>query len=129
MLIYNKINLIEVDDWNKLVKETYSRDYNLQQQNGCMERQIINLTIPSDDTNDKEMNEKIPEEVNGDIMGVKFSTWLARDPKQLLKKDRESWSLNLFWERNFYPDLQTVANDLHAQGLVEAGKYIINIDW
>jgi hypothetical protein len=35
----------------------------------------------------------------------------------------------MFWERNFYPDTYTVANDLYDKGLIEAGDYIINIDW
>jgi hypothetical protein len=30
-------------------------------------------------------------------------------------------------ERNFYPDVQMVANDLYSKGLVAAGKY--EIDW
>lgn len=121
MLKYKKVNLIEKNDWDTLVIETYKRPYCLQQQEGCMSRGIINITIPSEDTNDHEMYDEIPEIVNGDEMGVKFAVWLARDPKRLLKD-------NLFWDRNFYPDLQTVANDLHARGFIEAGDYIINID-
>jgi len=27
------------------------------------------------------------------------------------------------------PNIQRVANDLHTKGLLEAGKYIIDIDW
>lgn len=64
-------------------------------------------------------------------MGVKFKTWLDRDPKKLLKNkdDQNDFSLELFWDRNFYPDVQTVANDLHKKGLIEADDYIIDIDW
>jgi hypothetical protein len=29
----------------------------------------------------------------------------------------------------FYPDIQTVANDLHKKGLFPADKYNTNIDW
>jgi hypothetical protein len=35
----------------------------------------------------------------------------------------------MWWERNFYPDIQIVANDLHSKDLLEAGTYIIEIDW
>ena len=35
----------------------------------------------------------------------------------------------MFWERNFYPHVEMVMNDLHAKGLVEAGEYVIDIDW
>jgi hypothetical protein len=35
----------------------------------------------------------------------------------------------MFWDRNFYPNVQMVANDLHKKGLLEAGEYSIRIDW
>ena len=61
-------------------------------------------------------------------MGVKFEKWLERDIKQSVE-GRTDWYISLFWERNFYPNIQTVANDLHEKGLIEAGDYTINIDW
>jgi len=75
------------------------------------------------------MSESVPEIVNGVEMGVKFHNWLERDPKQPVGDDATDWTIELFWERNFYPDVQMVANDLHSKGLIEAGDYIINIDW
>ena len=97
------------------------------------------------------MNDEIPEVINGDEMGVKFDVWLKRDPnaplnptKEELKncnyywgkseKDEREWKndkshIRLFWERNFYPNVQTVANDLYEKGLIEAGNYSIKIDW
>ena len=84
-------------------------------------------------------------------MGVKFKTWLDRDPnaplnpsKQELKQcnyywgkteeDEKHWkedksNIHMFYERNFYPDFQTVANDLCEKGLLEPGDYTIDIDW
>jgi len=119
--------VIEVSDWDKLVTETYGRPYSFQQQDGCKERQRVHITIP-DQPCDFE-NDTIPEEVNGEEMGVSFKAWLERDPKQELPNDKNSWSLELFWERNFYPDVQMIANDLYAKGLIEAGDYVIDIDW
>lgn len=75
------------------------------------------------------MHDKIPEKINGDIMGVKFDVWLKRDPKQPVGNEKEAWSIGLFWERNFYPDIHTVANNLYERGLIEAGDYSIDIDW
>ena len=95
------------------------------------------------------MHDEIPELINNEkMMGVKFSIWLNRDPKAPLNptddqlkscnyyfgENRDEWCknpshINLFYERNFYPELQAVANDLHAEGLIEAGDYSINIDW
>lgn len=121
--------LIEVDDWDELVQKTYGKPYRFQQQNGCQSRGTFDLTIPSEDAMDEDMNDSIPEEVNGEIMGVKFKTWLARNPKQTAPDMKEQWEIDLFWARNFYPDIFTVANDLYKRGLIEAGEYVINIDW
>ena len=130
MLKVKNVQMIDVSDWDNLVEKTYGRIYNFQQQDGCKERGTFSLTVPSH-AYDYE-NDTIPEEVNGSEMGVSFKVWLARDPKQKLDTDDE-WDrengLSLFWERNFYPDIQMIANDLHEKGLIEAGKYVINIDW
>jgi hypothetical protein len=129
MLKYTNIRTIEVQDWDSLVEETYQRPYSFQQQDGCKSRGVYDLEIPSKYNDDDEMNDSIPEEVNGEIMGVKFEKWLARDPKQPIINQEFDFELKLFWERNFYPCIEAVANDLHKKGLIEAGKYRINIDW
>lgn len=128
MIKYKDAKVIEVNDWDELVEDTYGRPYNYQQQDGCMDRGSISITIPSE-TTDEEMNDSISEEVNGEEMKVKFSVWLSRDPEQSIENQKYDWELTLFWERNFYPDIQMVANDLHQKGLIEAGEYTINIDW
>lgn len=125
------VQMIEVSDWDKLVQQTYGRPYCYQQQYGCQSRGIQGITIPAPQK-DPYDNDTVPEVVNGDEMGVSFKAWLARDPKQKLVSDDE-WDvkhgLGLWWERNFFPDIQMVANDLHAKGLIPAGDYTINIDW
>ena len=126
MIKYTSKKVIDVYDWDQLVINTYKRPYNFQQQEGCRDRGTVNITIPSEGRDD-EMHDSIPEEINGEEMGVKFSAWLARDPAQVIPGEERF--TNLFWERNFYPDLQTVANDLHSKGLIEAGDYIIDTDW
>jgi len=130
-----KETVIEVSDWDDLVIKTYSKPYSFQQQDGCKPRGSFRFTVPARETNDEDMPESIKEEVNGPEEGVKFSSWLARDPKQSFpdewndNKMCDQWSVDLWWERNFYPDFQTLANDLHAKGLIEAGDYTIDIDW
>jgi|ERR1035437_2485913 hypothetical protein len=103
-----KVNQITVQDWDDLVVKTYGKVYSFQQQ-----------------------NDTIPDEVNGAEMGVSFAAWLARDPTEWNgdPKDKKQWSIGLFWERNFYPNIQMIANDLHAKGLIKAGEYSIKIDW
>ena len=133
------VTLIEVHDWDTLVSETYNRPYSFQQQNDCQDRGIFKITIPMPEDEveeyEEQMNESIPEKVNGDIMGVRFKTWLERDPNTPFKSHKKrrdantSLDLSLFWERNFYPNIYTVANDLYKKGLIEKGDYIIDIDW
>ena len=121
--------VIDVGDWDKLVIKTYKKPYNFQQQDDCQERQRVPLTVPDNCVGF--VNDTVPEIVNDPEMGVSFSAWLARDPKQLLsgEPDCSSWDIDLWWHRNFYPDVQEIANDLHARGLLEAGEYVIDIDW
>jgi hypothetical protein len=129
MIKTKNVKMIDVDDWDNLVTSTYGRPYNFQQQDDCQSRGIFHLSIPSEYTNDNEMNDEIPEVVNGNEMGVKFKKWLERDPKQPVGGETDDWMIELWWERNFYPDIHTVANDLYDKGLIEAGEYTINIDW
>lgn len=119
--------IISVQDWDDLVEKTYGKPYSFQQQQGCMERQNIGITIPEDATDFE--NDEVPEVINGEEMGVSFAAWLARDPKEWNGVEEDSRFLHLFWFRNFYPDVQMVANDLHARGLIPAGEYTIVIDW
>lgn len=130
MLKFTNIRMVEVSDWDELVKDTYKRPYNFQQQDDCKPRGVHHLTIPGLAVDYE--NDSVPEVVNHPDMGVSFKAWLERDPTKLLDNDdpyNDLHSLVLWWERNFYPDVQMIANDLHARGLIEAGEYAINIDW
>lgn len=94
-----------------------------------MNRGTLCITVPCE-AHDY-VNSTVTEKVNAEDMGVNFAAWLARDPKQKLSDPTAQidYCLDLWWSRNFYPDLQMVANDLHAKGLLEAGDHTILIDW
>lgn len=126
-LPYKTIKLIDINVFNKLVIETYGKPYNFQQQEGCKSRGLEYVSVP-DDPKDYE-NDTIPEIVNHPETGVSFKAWLERDPNQLLSGNSSIFSLNLWWTRNFYPDVSMILNDLHSKGLIEAGDYAIDIDW
>jgi hypothetical protein len=119
--------VISVQDWDKLVEDTYGKIYSFQQQDGCQSRGNFNITIP--DTPEDFENDTVPEEINGEEMGVSFAAWLARDISEWNGDVEDKEYISMFWERNFYPDIQMIANDLHAKGLIAAGKYTIDIDW
>lgn len=122
--------VIDVSDWDQLVMDTYGRPYSFQQQDGCKPRgrETLNVTLNPDYVDDFE-EESVPEIVNGNEMGVSFKAWLARDPKQPLPDREDRFGLELFWERNFYPTAESIAHDLVKRGLLEEGKYTIDIDW
>lgn len=147
MLPVKNIKMIDLYDLNELVEKTYNRPYNFQQQDGCKDRGVVYVTVPSEEANDYG-REIVTEEVNADgynDRGVSFKAWLERDPSQLLPLDEEefkhgTWSedvinhvrthgLGLWWDRNFYPHIDMVLDDLHKKGLIEAGEYGIDIDW
>lgn len=127
MIKTQKAQLIKLQDFDDLVIKTYGKPYSFQQQNGCQERGTFHFTVP-DNADDFEA-EEIAEEINGSEMGVSFAAWLARDPKAWSGKKQDEVYIDMFWNRNFYPDIQTVANDLHSKGLFPKGEYVIEIDW
>jgi hypothetical protein len=121
--------VISVQDFDQLVKTTYNRPYSFQQQDDCKPRQRVGISVP-DYVEDYE-NDTVPEVVNHPHMGVSFAAWLARDPKQKLSNpdDQADYCTEIWWERNFYPNVTMVVNDLHEKGLLDAGEYFIDIDW
>ena len=130
MIKIQNTKIIELEDWNELVTSTYGRVYNFQQQDACKSRGIEYITVPVEEPFDYS-NDTVQEEVNGCDMGVSFKAWLDRDPTKLLSnlEHQEHWSLNMWWDRNFYPNVDMIINDLHSKGLLEAGEYGIKIDW
>lgn len=122
--------VIDVNDWDDLVSETYGRPYSFQQQDDCKPRGTETITASKGDIEDYYTNDTVKEVVNGPEMGVSFKAWLARDPKQPLSSGRaDDFGLDLWWDRNFYPHVDMVANDLCKKGLLEEGEYLIDIDW
>ena len=130
MLNIKTRNFIEECDWNNLVQTVYGKIYDFQQQDGCKERGIFEFTVPCEPYDYE--NDTIPEVTNGNEMGVSFKAWLERDINTPLdSKDQweKEYGINLFWARNFYPDISMIINDLHEKGLLPVGEYVMNIDW
>lgn len=130
MLKYKLQRIVEVDDFDSLVTKTYGKPYSFQQQDGCKDRGTHYISVPSKYADDFE-NDTLPFEINGEEMGVSFATWLKTSVEDINSENKESYSgqNTLFWERNFYPDVDMLVNDMFEKGLIEEGSYIINIDW
>jgi len=124
---FKQVTMIEVDEWDDLVEETYGRPYSFQQQDECKERGTHKITVPMAYPEDYE-NESVPEIINGKEMGVSFLAWLERDPAQKVIEHGYDGT-DLFWQRNFYPHVDMIAQGLYVKGLLPAGDYVINIDW
>ena len=121
--------IIDVHDWNDFIKDIYGLPYNFQQQDGCKDRGIEVITVPIEysQDDDDEMHDDIPLQINGDIRGIKFEVWKNSNPNDF--KFKYDWEPKLFYDRNFYPHINMITNDLYKRGLLEAGEYIIHIDW
>ena len=122
------VKMIDALDWDKLVTKTYKKPYTFQQQDGCKIRGVFEITIPVVYPHDYG-NDTVPEAVNHVEMGVSFRAWLERDPKKPVKTFEYAYQNVIWWERNFYPHIEILANDLYKKRLIEAGDYLINIDW
>jgi hypothetical protein len=130
MLKTKTVKVVTVQDWDYFVFETYGKPYMFQQQDGCKERGKQYFDVPSHEwIGDYYENDEIPFEVNGEEMGVSFKSWLNTSPDDTRKQFEDYFDNSLFWERNFYPHLEMIVNDLHSKGLLEEGRYMIDIDW
>jgi hypothetical protein len=127
-----QVFILDSDQLDGLVEQTYGKPYCFQQQDGCKNRgSLERFILPIEHSYDFKYTE-IPEKVNGDVMGVSFEAWLARDISQKLNSD-DPWDrehgLSLFWNRNFYPHPEMIMSDLNKRGILPDGDYVINIDW
>lgn len=126
--LFKQRRAISLQDWDALVRKTYGKPYDFQQQDGCKQRETVHLSAPWDDEDYE--NDTIPEEVNGEKMGVSFKAWLARDPQQKIADGGDDlWRTHLWWSRNFYPRVGMIINDLHSKGILPEGDFSIEIDW
>lgn len=128
MLNYELKRIVDCGVFDQLVEETYGKPYCFQQQDGCQSRGTRQFSVPSKYEIYDYENDSIPERINGEEMGVSFKAWLERDPEKPVMSNGRDY-VRLFWERNFYPTLEMVVEDLYQKGLIEEGDYTIEIDW
>lgn len=119
--------VINCSDWDDLVKEVYGKPYCFQQQDGCKDRGNFYFSAPEKNPNDYKRSSVSYR--NESQMGVSFAAWLARDPKETIPNQEYDFQLDLFWERQFYPHISMIINDLYRIGVIEAGDYVIDVDW
>lgn len=126
MLKISNKQMIDSSDWDEFVCKTYNRPYCLQQQDGCYPNGTsIFMTCPIEEPYDYDDFEEGANNTLGNPMGVSFKSWLkAKTPE-----GKSDWVNNMFWERNLYPSLEMLVNDLHNKGLLAAGEYVIHITW
>lgn len=114
-------------EWDAFIKEIYGKPYCFQQQDDCKDRGNFYFSAPEKRPHDYKRTSCDYEDESQ--MGVSFAAWLARDPKEKLPNQEYDFQLDLFWERQFYPHVSMIINDLYRIGVIEAGDYVIDIDW
>ena len=129
MLKYNLIRQVSDTDFDNLVMKTYGKSYAIQQHEGCRDRGVIYISVPSlYDINVNEYPDTIEQAIDEDMYGVRWKDWLAVDPNDE-RLGEDEWDRELNLQRNVYPPMHDLINDLYEKGLIEAGEYQIEIDW
>jgi hypothetical protein len=115
------VKLIDETEFSQLVREAYGRPYRLQQQDHCMGQNEIELiTIP-----DEGIDIDDPQ---------RFEEWRDAEAPESRGVDqfgdmRWDWEVELHWEREFYPPLQELVNDMYERSLLPQGDYAIRAYW
>jgi len=122
MLKFNTTRYVRVQDWDDLVTVTYGRRYNFQQQ-GYKDRGTMHFDVPEVWDGEYDEAEYLDEDM------PTFAEWLARDPKTPTPNRKHEWEDEFWWDREFYPQFESVLRDLSIRGLVEPGEYVLVIDW
>ena len=126
---YETMRYVQVSDLDNFIKETYKRPYSFQQQRGCQARGTQNVKVPIEGLEDCDEGYNVEDVLENPWDGVSLKDWLERDPKEKIKDSDNDGTLERFWERNFFPDIEILFDDLFKKGLIEEGEYVINIDW
>lgn len=128
----NNTKTIDVQDWDNFITNTYWKTYSFQQQDWCKDRWMESF-YASKTKWDSYNNDSIPFKVNWSIMGVSLDAWLKMDKEtvrtNLPADEKKDYCIDLFFERNFYPHIEELANDLCKKWLLEEWEYAIEIDW
>lgn len=119
---FESVCILDVNEWDEIVQEYYDKPYDFQQQDGCKERQIVELHVP--DISPEDFEDLSFKEYKEGCTGVSLERWKNTDSSEKFGKIG-----TIVWGRNYYPHVSMVVNDLYSKGVLPEGKYLINIDW
>lgn len=115
-----QVTLIWEIEFSDLVRKIYGRPYQFQQQGDMMGQDTIyRFSVPATPLGDH-------------WQAVPFQQWLDADPPTPATDggfDRDRFSEELRWDREFYPEVEDVINDLHRRGLIDEGEYAMHVWW
>ena len=117
-LSHYQATVLHESEFSDLVRQTFERPYSLQQQ-GDMHSQesFVRFDVPAD------------REEEEHWQAVSMEEWLAATPPDPEDRSMEAFTDRLRWDREFYPQLDSVANELHARGQLDAGTYVLHVWW
>jgi hypothetical protein len=114
------VTLIWESDFSELVRKVYGRPYQFQQQEGCRGQETIyKFSVPA-------------QPIGDHYQAVPMQQWLEATPPPPAepgKYDSARYTEELRWDREFYPEMEEVVNDLHQKGLIDPGEYALHIWW
>lgn len=117
MIRFEDVKLISETELSRRVSELFGRPYQLQQQGDMLGQNSVVLM-------------QVPEEPD-DVGLPSLAEWSSRDVNQ--KPPGVAWDRDylreMWWHREFYPDLQEVLNELHRLGELPEGEYAIHVSW
>lgn len=120
-LKFKQINQIDSGDFDKFIRSFYKKPYCIQQQNGCMSRGAIEFSIPLINDDSILFNVELFDYLD-DLPSLQ--EWLLKDPSE---KVEGITFLDIYWERDFYPKLSEILNDLYEKQKIVEGDYQIVI--
>lgn len=121
MVKYKVVRQIDCWDWDEYIKTHYNKPYKFQQQAGCRDRGSVAITVPADPDDDFDDDWRSKQ--------VSLQEWIDAEFDGSFDNTIEEYRTKLEGNRNFYPPLAEVINDLYDKGLLEAGDYEIIVDW
>lgn len=118
------VRIVQHYDWDEFVEEVYGKIYSFKAQPDKLFTKMQHITVPLEEVEEYK-NTEITFEPFPLRFGVRFETWKNTTPEETLKHFEFDYDNDNFWAHGFFPHTQMIANDLYANGLLEAGEYVI----
>lgn len=113
------VQVIWEHDFNKVVQSVYGKPYVFQQQGDMLLGQ--NGYYPFTVHSAEKYQQWDATEIDAEL-----TRWLSAEPPQ----NARAFTIQLWWERENYPDIDVILYDLaYRRGLMASGRYALHVWW